>query len=79
MDNIDQIRDGLSVSRVTKQALEGTRALSSLLEFQPVMLPEVLEMLGEFCSSAFALDPCSSWLMKAREEILTYGDCQRLS
>lgn len=46
-------------------SLERTKALFSLLEFQPVILPEVLEVLGEHGAATRPLDSFPFWLVKA--------------
>lgn len=58
--------DGFSSSMVTEQALEGIKALSSLLEFQPGMLLEALELMEDLHHTICALDPgdpCLFWLV----------------
>lgn len=43
-DKVKLIKGELSASVVAEQGLEGKKALTSLLQFQPAMLPEVLQM-----------------------------------
>lgn len=58
VDEVVWIKYELPVSMVAKSSPQGTRTLSSLLQFQLVILPEVREMLEDPCPTSCGLAPC---------------------
>lgn len=66
----DMIEITYLASVVAEQCFEGTEAPSSGIEYQIVMLTQVLEMLREMCPITYALDPHSSCLVKTSRDVL---------